>query len=124
MATQQRHRHGQVDDGVLELSMSVGEGGCLAMSASETEAEFGASDCSAGGRCFVLDLDHLVGFAAARRRHLDDVLLRLPSSARAIGEVIEILPCFTLASTSPTIRYLAFSSVSSSTSVTVAPNIT
>jgi len=50
--------------------------------------------------------------------------LRLPSRARAIGEVMEILPCFTSASSSPTMRYLTFSSVSSSTRVTVAPNMT
>ena len=48
----------------------------------------------------------------------------LPISARAMGEEIEILPSRTLASLSPTILYFTFSSVSSSTSVTVAPNFT
>ena len=48
----------------------------------------------------------------------------LPISARAIGEVIEILPSRTLASCSPTILYLTLSPESSSSSVTVAPNFT
>ncbi len=49
--------------------------------------------------------------------------LDLPIRARAIGLEIEILPSRTSASRSPTILYLTFSSVSSSTSVTVAPNL-
>ena len=42
----------------------------------------------------------------------------------AIGEVIDTLPSRTSASISPTILYFAFSSVSSSMTVTVAPNFT
>ncbi len=50
--------------------------------------------------------------------------LDLPISARAIGEPMEMRPSRTLASNSPTIMYFTSSSVSSSTSVTVAPNLT
>src|SRR5579862_2144354 len=50
--------------------------------------------------------------------------LPLPIRARAIGDDSEILPCLASLSTSPTIWYLRFSSVSSSTNVTVAPNLT
>jgi hypothetical protein len=46
------------------------------------------------------------------------------TSARARGEVIEILPSLAFASGSPTICQTCFLSVSSSISVTVAPNLT
>ncbi len=47
----------------------------------------------------------------------------LPISARASGEVMEMRPFLASASTSPTICHTAFFSVSSSTNVTVAPNL-
>src|SRR6266481_3448034 len=47
----------------------------------------------------------------------------LPISARASGEVMEMRPFLASASGSPTICHTAFLSVSSSTSVTVAPNL-
>ena len=76
-----------------------------------------------GGRCYwselpVLDVDDLVGARPARGGDLDGVALGLADEGAAIGEEIEILPSFTSASTSPTIWYFFFSSVSSSTSVT------
>src|SRR5712671_3472925 len=49
--------------------------------------------------------------------------LALPMSARASGEVIEILPFLASASGSPTSCHTCFFSVSSSTKVTVAPNL-
>lgn len=49
--------------------------------------------------------------------------LALPIKARAIGEFTDIFPLFALASGSPTIRHTFFSSVSSLTNVTVAPNL-
>ena len=50
--------------------------------------------------------------------------LLLPIRARAMGEESEMRPCLASDSTSPTIWYLRSSSVSSSTRVTVAPNLT
>ena len=47
-----------------------------------------------------------------------------PISARASGEVMEMRPFLASASGSPTICHTAFLSVSSSISVTVAPNLT
>ena len=44
--------------------------------------------------------------------------------ARATGEVTEIMPWLTSASSSPTIVYVMRSSDSTSTSTTVAPNVT
>src|SRR6266446_275487 len=46
-----------------------------------------------------------------------------PIARALIGEVTEIFPCFTSASGSPTICQTFFSPVSSSISVTVAPNV-
>lgn len=51
------------------------------------------------------------------------VPLVLPINALAIGEATEILPSLGLASGSPTICQIRFSPVSSSISVTVAPNL-
>src|SRR5262245_42982609 len=48
----------------------------------------------------------------------------LPTSARASGEVMEMRPSLAFASGSPTSCQTCFSSVSSSTTVTVAPNFT
>jgi hypothetical protein len=47
----------------------------------------------------------------------------LPTSARASGEVMEILPFLASASGSPTICQTVFLSVSSSINVTVAPKV-
>ena len=51
------------------------------------------------------------------------VPLDLPISARASGEVMEILPFFASASGSPTSCHTCFFDVSSSSRVTVAPNL-
>ena len=52
-----------------------------------------------------IDFQDFVGARALRRRDLDHSPFVLPMSARAMGLVIEILPCFTSASNSPTILY-------------------
>jgi hypothetical protein len=64
--------------------------------------------------------------AAGRHHFHADVaygFVFLPISARASGEVMEMRPFLASASGSPTICHTAFLSVSSSTSVTVAPNL-
>ena len=88
---------------------------------SRAERGFSGSFCGVDYRHSTLVI--FIRLGAAGGDDLDGRPFFLPISARAIGEVIEMRPFLTSASTSPTICHTVFFSVSSSTSVTVAPNL-